>query len=101
MTALEAAAAECSKRGAALSNRCYKTRARRSRYGIRRLLDGRVQLRSRKGEWFTVRLDMEVPGALLLRDSKGNVYAIETEGLPQVRFCAGACSCRTVAIVAC
>jgi hypothetical protein len=58
--------------------------ARRSRYGIRRLLDGRVQLRSRNGEWFTVRLDMEVAGALLLRDPKGNIYAIETEGLPQV-----------------
>lgn len=43
-----------------------------------------MQLRSRKGEWFAVRLDMEVPGALLLRDGKGNIYAIETEGLPQV-----------------
>jgi hypothetical protein len=47
-------------------------------------LDGRVQLRARGGEWYTVRLDMEVPGALLLRDPKGGVYAIETEGLPQV-----------------
>ncbi|KIY99896.1 hypothetical protein MNEG_8063 [Monoraphidium neglectum] len=56
----------------------------RARYNIRRGLDGRVQLRSRKGEWFAVRLDMEVPGALLLRDGKGNIYAIETEGLPQV-----------------
>ena len=56
----------------------------RARHGVRRLLDGRVQLRSRSGEWFTVRLDMEVAGALLLRDSKGAVYAIETEGLPQV-----------------
>jgi len=43
-----------------------------------------VQLRSRAGEWFTVRLDMEVAGALLLRDPKGSIYAIETEGLPQV-----------------
>ncbi|KAI8463942.1 MAG: hypothetical protein J3K34DRAFT_130462 [Monoraphidium minutum] len=56
----------------------------RARFAIRRGLDGRVQLRSRKGEWHSVRLDMEVPGALLLRDTKGGVYAIETEGLPQV-----------------
>ncbi|GBF93326.1 hypothetical protein Rsub_06364 [Raphidocelis subcapitata] len=56
----------------------------RARFGIRRLLDGRVQLRSRKGEWHTVRLDMEVAGALLLRDPRGNIFAIETDGLPQV-----------------
>lgn len=59
-------------------------RPRSARFGIRRLLDGRVQLRSRKGEWYTVRLDMEVAGALLLRDPRGNIFAIETDGLPQV-----------------
>ncbi|KAI8472077.1 MAG: hypothetical protein J3K34DRAFT_504507 [Monoraphidium minutum] len=56
----------------------------RARYGVRRGLDGRVQLRSRKGEWFSVRLDMEVAGALLLRAPNGDVFAIETQGLPQV-----------------
>jgi hypothetical protein len=56
----------------------------RQKYGIRRGVDGRVQLRSRSGQWYSIRLDMEVPGALLLRDPKGNVYAIETQDLPQV-----------------
>jgi hypothetical protein len=43
-----------------------------------------VSLRTRRGEWLALRLDMEVPGALLLRDAKGGVYAIETDGLSQV-----------------
>eukprot|EP00967_Tisochrysis_lutea_P080303 scaffold110195_cov23-Tisochrysis_lutea.AAC.1 len=30
---------------------------------------------------------MEVPGSMLLRDPKGNVYAIQTEALQQVRGC--------------
>lgn len=33
----------------------------------------------------SVRLDMEVPGAILLRDMKTEaIYALETDGLPQV-----------------
>lgn len=60
--------------------------SRRGKYGIRRSLDGRVQLRRRSGVWVSVRLDMEVPGAILLRDNKtGAVYALETDSLPQVR----------------
>ncbi|KAF5837205.1 hypothetical protein DUNSADRAFT_4660 [Dunaliella salina] len=51
---------------------------------IRRMADGRLQLRSSKGEWFQCRLDMEVPGSMLLRDPKGNVYAIQTEALQQI-----------------
>jgi hypothetical protein len=45
-----------------------------------------VQLRRKSnGGWVSVRLDMEVPGAILLRDTKsGAVYALETDGLPQV-----------------
>jgi hypothetical protein len=44
-----------------------------------------VQLRRKSGEWMSVRLDMEVPGAILLRDTKsGAVFALETDGLPQV-----------------
>lgn len=42
------------------------------------------QVKSKSGEWHTTRLDMEVPGAVLLRDGKGNVFALETEGLVQV-----------------
>uniref|UniRef100_A0A383VC80 Uncharacterized protein n=1 Tax=Tetradesmus obliquus TaxID=3088 RepID=A0A383VC80_TETOB len=57
----------------------------RNKYGIRRGLDGRVQLRRRSGTWVSVRLDMEVPGAILLRDTKTEqVYALETDSLPQV-----------------
>eukprot|EP00879_Flechtneria_rotunda_P008704 GHRR01009118.1.p1 GENE.GHRR01009118.1~~GHRR01009118.1.p1 ORF type:complete len:235 (+),score=90.90 GHRR01009118.1:190-894(+) len=57
----------------------------RGKYGIRRLIDGHVQLRRKDGTWMSVRLDMEVPGAILLRDSKsGAVYALETDSLPQV-----------------
>ena len=32
----------------------------RSKYRYRRTLDGRVQLKSSKGDWWSVRLDMEV-----------------------------------------
>lgn len=56
----------------------------REKYRVRRLADGRLQLRSSKGEWFLCRLDMEVPGAMLLRDNKGQVYALQTEALQQV-----------------
>mmetsp|Transcript_14665 Transcript_14665/g.39673 ORF Transcript_14665/g.39673 Transcript_14665/m.39673 type:complete len:248 (-) Transcript_14665:260-1003(-) len=56
----------------------------RSKYRLRRMADGRLQLRSSKGEWFQCRLDMEVPGSMLLRDPKGNVYAIQTEALQQI-----------------
>lgn len=34
--------------------------ARRLKYGIRRSLDGRVQLKRKNGVWMSVRLDMEV-----------------------------------------
>jgi hypothetical protein len=44
-----------------------------------------VQLRRKSGNWMSVRLDMEVPGAILLRDMKTEaIYALETDGLPQV-----------------
>lgn len=57
----------------------------RSKYGIRRSLDGRAQLRRKNGTWMSIRLDMEVPGAILLRDTKtSQVYALETDSLPQV-----------------
>eukprot|EP00877_Chromochloris_zofingiensis_P008500 jgi/Chrzof1/3903/Cz13g12220.t1 len=56
----------------------------RSKYGIRRAVDGRVELRSKAGDWYQVRLDMEVPGALLFRDSQGRVYAIESDVLRQI-----------------
>ncbi len=34
----------------------------RAKYRIKRTVDGRVQLKSTKGEWWSVRLDMEVRG---------------------------------------
>lgn len=44
-----------------------------------------MQLRRKGGNWMSVRLDMEVPGAILLRDVKTEaIYALETDGLPQV-----------------
>ncbi|KAG1676466.1 hypothetical protein FOA52_002286 [Chlamydomonas sp. UWO 241] len=56
----------------------------RGRYKLRRAPDGRVQLKSMRGDWWSVRLDMEVPGALLLRDPSGNVYAVQTETVQQI-----------------
>jgi hypothetical protein len=56
----------------------------RSKYKLRRAIDGRIQLKSSKGEWISVRLDMEVPGALLMRDSKGLIFAIQTDTLQQI-----------------
>lgn len=55
----------------------------RQRYKIRRSADGRLQLRSSRGEWYQCRLDMEVAGSMLLRDPKGGVYAIQTDSLQQ------------------
>lgn len=52
---------------------------------MKRTVDGRAQLKRKNGTWMSVRLDMEVPGAILLRDTKTNgVYALETDQLPQV-----------------
>jgi len=56
----------------------------RQRYRLRRSPDGRLQLRSSRGDWFQCRLDMEVAGSMLLRDPKGMVYAIQTEALQQI-----------------
>lgn len=62
----------------------------RGKYNIKRGIDGRVQLRRKSGAWMSVRLDMEVPGAILLRDMKTEaIYALETDGLPQVCGCVG------------
>lgn len=49
----------------------------------RRGIDGRVWLKGSKGE-YAVRLDMEVPGAMLFRDGSGYVYALQTEALQQI-----------------
>jgi hypothetical protein len=60
--------------------------ALRAKYGVRRAADGRVSVRApSNGQWHAVRLDMEVPGTLLLRDgATGTVYALETASLAQV-----------------
>jgi hypothetical protein len=48
----------------------------RDRLGFRRGADGRVALRSRGGEWFAVKPDMQAPGFLLLRDAEGYCFYI-------------------------
>lgn len=58
---------------------------RRGKFNIKRGIDGRVQLCRKNSNWMSVRLDMEVPGAILLRDMKTEaIFALETDGLPQV-----------------
>lgn len=56
----------------------------RNKYKVRRTVDGRVQVKSAKGDWISVRLDMEVPGALLMRDPKGSIFAVQTDTLQQI-----------------
>ncbi|KAJ9532147.1 hypothetical protein QJQ45_003944 [Haematococcus lacustris] len=56
----------------------------RSKYNLKRTGDGRLQLRSANGDWYQCRLDMEVPGTMLLRDSKGFVFGLQTDVLQQV-----------------
>jgi hypothetical protein len=56
----------------------------RQSYGFRRNFNGRVSVKGTSGQWYEVRLDMEVPGAMILQDGNGFVYALETDGLQQV-----------------
>lgn len=57
----------------------------RERFGFTRLPDGRVVLKSSKGLSYTVRLDMEAPGTMLLRETKGgNIFALSVDGVVQV-----------------
>lgn len=56
----------------------------RSKYNFKRSFDGRVWVKSSKGEWYAVRLDMEVPGTLLFRSPAGKVYALQTDALQQI-----------------
>ncbi|KAJ9518385.1 hypothetical protein V8C86DRAFT_2855117 [Haematococcus lacustris] len=56
----------------------------RLKYNLKRTPDGRLQLRNSKGEWFQCRLDMEVPGTMLLRASNGDVYGLQTDVLSQI-----------------
>lgn len=58
----------------------------RERFGFTRLPDGRVVLKSSKGLSYSVRLDMEEPGTMLLRETKGgDIFALSVDGLVQVR----------------
>lgn len=61
--------------------------AERLKMNFRRGADGRVELRSRQGRWYSVRPDMQVPGFLLIRDSaRGDVFVLppdERDGLSQ------------------
>ncbi|MEW5312736.1 MAG: hypothetical protein WDW38_004347 [Sanguina aurantia] len=57
----------------------------RERFGFTRLPDGRVVLKSSKGLSYSVRLDMEEPGTMLLRETKGgDIFALSVDGLVQV-----------------
>lgn len=56
----------------------------RQKYKLKRAADGRLLLKGSRGDWFQIRLDMEVAGSMLLRDPKGNVFAIQTDALQQV-----------------
>jgi hypothetical protein len=39
----------------------------RNSYGFKRSISGRVSVKGTSGQWYDVRLDMEVPGALILQ----------------------------------
>lgn len=56
----------------------------RLKHRFRRGLDGRVWLKSSRGDFYAVRLDMQVPGGLLFRSPNGEVFALQTEALQQI-----------------
>lgn len=57
----------------------------RLKYGIRRGDDGRVQLRKADGTWMQLKLDMEVRGTMLLRNTVDDtIWVLQTERLEQV-----------------
>eukprot|EP00882_Tetradesmus_deserticola_P009733 GHRQ01010280.1.p2 GENE.GHRQ01010280.1~~GHRQ01010280.1.p2 ORF type:complete len:158 (+),score=87.46 GHRQ01010280.1:539-1012(+) len=60
--------------------------ARRLKYGIRRDVSGRAQLLRRSdGTWMQCKLDMELRGTMLLRDtSDGSVHVLQTDKLEQI-----------------
>lgn len=71
---------------------------------MKRTVDGRVQLRHKDGTWFQLKLDNEVKGTLLLRNSQtGEVHVLQTDKLEQVSMglillpclhhCTPGCSC--------
>ncbi|GLC45062.1 hypothetical protein PLESTB_001464500 [Pleodorina starrii] len=57
----------------------------RTKLNFKRGLDGRVYVKNAKGKLFAVRLDMESPGTMLIRDTdSGEVYGLQTEGFQQI-----------------
>ena len=56
----------------------------RLKHRFRRGPDGRVWLKSSRGDFYAVRLDMQVPGGLLFRSPNGEVFALQTEALQQI-----------------
>eukprot|EP00798_Chlamydomonas_sp_ICE-L_P001292 gene1293-32641_t len=56
----------------------------RLKNGFKRIADGRVMLRGENGDWYSLRLDLEIPGVMLLRDPKGMIYALQSGTLRQV-----------------
>uniref|UniRef100_A0A383VBG5 Uncharacterized protein n=1 Tax=Tetradesmus obliquus TaxID=3088 RepID=A0A383VBG5_TETOB len=57
----------------------------RLKYGMRRDVNGRAQLRRSDGTWMQCKLDMEVAGTMLLRDTNdGSVHVLQTDKLEQI-----------------
>eukprot|EP00879_Flechtneria_rotunda_P007384 GHRR01007746.1.p1 GENE.GHRR01007746.1~~GHRR01007746.1.p1 ORF type:complete len:214 (+),score=66.25 GHRR01007746.1:390-1031(+) len=57
----------------------------RLKYGIRRGVDGRVQLKKSDGKWMQIKLDMELQGTMLLRDTTTDeIYVLQTDTLQQI-----------------
>jgi hypothetical protein len=54
--------------------------AQRQELGFKRSTDGRVFLLAKGGEQFAVKLDMQVPGLLLLQDQEGYCFYIPPDG---------------------
>lgn len=56
----------------------------RQRCGFKRLIDGRIALRSKSGDWVLVKPDLKVSGLLLLRDPDGQISIIVTDAYKQI-----------------
>ncbi|KAF6261645.1 hypothetical protein COO60DRAFT_743645 [Scenedesmus sp. NREL 46B-D3] len=57
----------------------------RLKYNIRRDASGRAQLRRSDGTWMQCKLDMEVSGTMLLRDTNdSSVHVLQTDKLEQI-----------------
>jgi hypothetical protein len=58
--------------------------ALRAKFAFRRSPTGKVQLRSKSGNWYDVRLDMNLPGVCMLRAPSGDIYILQLEKIQQI-----------------